>query len=95
MNIFQDMDMMMSQEDGFTISQAFLCAQAASKTSCFPKDDSDILTMLLTMARNSPNCEHIMKTLSLVKHSVSNNKNLKNLTKAGKVDLKKPKITHG
>ena len=54
-----------------------------------PRDDSEALSMYLTMAKNSPNSEAIIKTLSLVKHSVTYNKNLKNLMKAGQKELKK------
>ena len=54
-----------------------------------PRDDSEALSMYLTMAKNSPNSEAIIKTLSLVKHSVTYNQNLKNLTKAGQKELKK------
>ena len=43
----------------------------------------------MTMARNSPNSEFIIKTLSLIKHSVTYNQNLKNLTKDGQKDLRK------
>ena len=45
--------------------------------------------MYMTMAKNSPNCDLITKTLSLVKHTVTYNQNLKNLAKAGQKELKK------
>ena len=54
--------------------------------SKLPMDDSETISMNLTLAKNSPNGPQIIKTLSLVKHSVTYNQNVK---KAGKEDLKK------
>ena len=68
-----------SQDDDFTISQAFPCGQGGqgrAGSSRVPKDDSEALSMFMTMARNSPNSEFIIKTLSLIKHSVTYNQNL-------------------
>ena len=45
--------------------------------------------MYLAMAKNSPNGAQIIKTLSLVKHTVSYGQNVKNLHKASKEDLQK------
>ena len=45
--------------------------------------------MYLILAKNSPNGPQIIKTLWLVKHSVSYNQNVKNFQRAGKEDLKK------
>ena len=77
---------------GYTISQDFPCGQNSGQNSGgtrLPRDDSEALSMYLTIAKNSPNSEAIIKTLSLVKHSVTYNQNLKNLMKAGQKELKK------
>ena len=52
---------------GYSISQDYPCGQDKSGQR-MPRDDSEALSMYLTMAKNSPNSEAIIKTLSLVKH---------------------------
>ena len=84
-----DGGMLMSQDDSFSISQKYPCGQGSNKKSNLPKDDSETISMYLTLAKNSPNGTHIIKTLSLIKHSVTYNQNVKNLHKAGKEDLQK------
>ena len=87
----QDLDQsIMTQDVEFTISQAYPCGQKSrTQKPKVPMDDSEMLTYFMTCANNSTNKDHIIKSLSLIKHSVSFEQNLKNLTKASKEDLKK------
>ena len=70
-NTSVNLDITVNSQEEFSISQVFPNGQTKTRNDMIPQDDSEMMTSLLTLAKSHSNNVNIVKTLQLIKHTVS------------------------
>ena len=76
----------MEDDENFRISQRFPCGQDKRTVVRIPKEDSEMLTYLMTLAKD---CQSITKTQTMVKTHLSFEQNIKKISGCVKEELQK------